>query len=75
MTSLKLIAIGRSIGAVLPEEILTRLNVSKGDMLYLTETPDGGYRLTSYDPSFAEKMEKTDTIMRRYSGTLKTLTK
>lgn len=75
MNSLKLTAIGTSTGVVIPKEVLTRLNVSKGDMLYLTETPDGGYRLTAYDPSFAEKMEKADSIMRRYRNTLNTLAK
>ncbi len=75
MNSLKLTAIGTSTGVVIPKDVLTRLNVSKGDMLYLTETPDGGYRLTAYDPSFAEKMEKADAIMRRYRNTLNTLAK
>ena len=58
---------------VVPKEVLARLNVAKGDMLYIMEAPDGSFRLTPYDPAFAEKMDKTDDIMRRYRNTLHTL--
>lgn len=75
MTKLKLTAVGTSTGVVIPKEMLIRLNVRKGDMLYAIETPDGGYRLTPYDPGFAEKMDKADEIMRRYRNTLNVLAK
>ena len=73
MTALKLTAIGTSTGVIIPKEMLARMNVGKGDSLYVIETPDGGYRLTPYDPSFARKMEKADEIMRRYRNTLHVL--
>lgn len=73
MTTLKLIAIGTSTGVVIPKEMLARMNAGKGDMLYAVEEPDGGYRLTPYDPAFARKMEKADDIMRRYRNTLRVL--
>jgi putative addiction module antidote len=75
MTALKLTKIGTSTGVIIPKEMLVRLNVSKGDMLYAVETSDGGYRLTPYDPDFVEKMEKADEIMRRYRNTLNVLAK
>ena len=75
MNTLKLTAIGTSTGVVIPKEMLNRLNVGKGDTLYALETPDGGYRLTAYDPNFAEKMEKADAIMKRYRNTLAVLSK
>jgi putative addiction module antidote len=75
MTALKLTKIGTSTGVIIPKEMLARLNVGKGDMLYAIETPDGGYRLTPYDPSFADKMAKADDIMRRYRNTLDVLAK
>ena len=75
MIPLKLIAIGTSTGVVIPEEMLTRLNVAKGDVFYAVETPDGGYRLTPYDPDFAGKMDKAETIMGRYRNTLHFLAK
>jgi putative addiction module antidote len=75
MTTLKLTAVGTSTGVIIPKEMLTRLNVAKGDALYAVETPDGGYRLTPYDPDFAGKMDKADEIMRRYRNTLHVLAK
>lgn len=73
MNALKLTTIGTSTCVFIPKEVLTRLNVAKGDTLYLTEAPDGGYSLTAYDPDFATKMEKADAIMRRYRNTLSVL--
>lgn len=70
MTTLKLTAIGTSVGVIIPKEMLARINLGKGDALYVTELPDGGYRLTPYDPGFAAKMEKADEIMRRYRNAL-----
>ena len=75
MTTLKLTAVGTSTGVVIPKEMLARLNVGKGDVLYAVETPDGGYQLTPFDPKFAEKMEKAEDIMRRYRNTLRELAK
>jgi len=73
MTTLKLTAIGTSTGVIIPKEMLARMNLSKGDVLYAVEAPDGSYRLTPYDPLFAKKMEKADDIMRRYRNTLRVL--
>ena len=36
-TSVKITTIGNSVGIVLPKEILTRLQVEKGDRLYVTQ--------------------------------------
>jgi putative addiction module antidote len=52
MTTLKLTTIGNSTGVVLPREILERLRVEKGDILYVLETPQG-IELTPYEPEFA----------------------
>ena len=73
MTTLKLTAIGTSTGVIIPKEMLARMNVSRGDQLFVVEAPDGGYRLTPYDPAFAKKMEKAVDIMRRYRNTLHVL--
>lgn len=73
MATLKLTAIGTSTGVIIPKEMLARMNVAKGDSLYLSEAPDGGYRLSPYDPGFAAKMDKADDILRRYRNTLHTL--
>ena len=50
MHMLKLTQIGNSVGVVLPKEALARLKLSKGESIFLTETPDG-YALTPYDPA------------------------
>jgi putative addiction module antidote len=73
VTVLKLTAVGTSTGVIIPKEVLARMNVRKGDSLYLVEAPDGSFRLTPFDPAFARKMEKADDIMRRYRNTLQAL--
>jgi putative addiction module antidote len=73
MPTLKLTAVGTSTGVVIPKEMLARLNLAKGDLVYAVETPDGGYRLTPYDPAFAARMDKAQAIMRRYRNTLRVL--
>ncbi len=72
MTTLNIIKIGNSEGVILPKEVLARLRVSKGDKLYLTETPDG-IALRGYDPEFESDMEAGESIMRRYRNALKKL--
>jgi putative addiction module antidote len=75
MIKLKLTAVGTSTGVVIPKEMLNRLNVAKGDVLYAVEEAGGGYRLTPYDPDFADKMDKAEEIMKRYRNTLHALAK
>jgi putative addiction module antidote len=72
MLAVKLIAIGNSLGVVLPKEALARLKVGKGDTLYITETPDG-YRLTPYDPAFEEQMKVARGAMKKRRAALREL--
>lgn len=72
---LKLIPIGNSTGAVFPKDLLQRLKVNRGDQLYLTEAPDGSFRITPYDPEFAEEMELAREIMRKDREILRELAK
>ncbi len=75
MTILKLTAVGTSAGVIIPNEMLGRLNVAKGDTLFATEMLDSSYRLTPFDPDLADKMEKAGSIMHRYRKTLRVLAK
>ena len=75
MPALKLIAVGASTGVVIPEEMLTRLNVREGDILYAVETPDGGYSLAPHNPDFDGKADKAEEITGRYRNTLRDLAK
>ena len=74
MFALKLTQIGNSVGTVLPKEVLNRLNVSKGDTLFLTEA-EGGYRITPYDPEFEQQMEAARTVMKKRRNALRQLAK
>ncbi|MEM9086402.1 MAG: AbrB/MazE/SpoVT family DNA-binding domain-containing protein [Pseudomonadota bacterium] len=71
---LKITKIGNSAGIILPKEVLARLRVGPGDELYVSEAPDG-IRLTATDPSFAEKMEVAERIMRQDRDILRELAK
>ena len=73
MVELKVRRFGNSLGVVLPKEVISRLDTRDGAPLYLTETPDGGYRLSPYDPAFETRMAKAEDIMRRYRDTLHVL--
>jgi putative addiction module antidote len=70
--SVKVTTVGSSTGIVLPRELLTKLNIQKGDTLYVTETPDG-VQLSPYNEQFAKTMEAAQDIMRRYRDTLRKL--
>ena len=69
---LKITAIGNSAGVILPKELLAKLRVDKGDELFAVETPDG-FRLTTYDPEFARKMEVAERIMKDHRDLLRKL--
>lgn len=71
---LKIRKIGNSLGATFPKEVLDKLQVTEGDTLYVTETPDG-VQLTAYDPDFEIVMEAADDITHRYRNALKELAK
>ena len=75
MLSLKITTIGSSAGLILSKEAMAHLRVQKGDTLYLTEAPDGGYRLTAYDPDFERQMLLAEDIMREDRDVLRTLAK
>lgn len=75
MVELNIRRFGNLLGVLLPKEVIDRLRVKDGDTLFLIEAPDGGYRLTSGDPAFEEKLVKAEGIMNRYCGTLRELAK
>lgn len=71
---LKVQKIGDSISASIPQEILEQMNVEEGDVLYVTQTPDGIY-LTPNDPEFEMAMEAAKDITNRYRNALQELAK
>jgi putative addiction module antidote len=74
MTTLKLVQIGNSVGFVLPKEAVARLKVEKGDVVFLTESPDG-YRISPYDPAFEKQMKAAERIMKKRRNVLRALAK
>jgi len=75
MVELKVRKFGNSLGVVLPKDVINRLRTKDGEPLFLIEAPDGGYRLTPYDPAFENKMTKAEDIIARYRNTLHVLAK
>ena len=63
MLSFKVTTVGSSVGFILTKEALAHLKVQKGDTVYLTEAPDGSYRLTPYNPEFERQMSLAEQIM------------
>ena len=75
MFSLKLRKIGNSLGVVLPKEALSALKVANGDVIYLTDSPDGGFRITPLNEEFADQFEQAEQIMRKDRDVLRELAK
>lgn len=73
MLELKVRKFGNSLGIVLPKEVINRLRTGDGEPLFLIEAPDGGYRLTPYDPAFEEEMATAEDIISRHCNTLHVL--
>ena len=71
-TVTKIVAIGNSSGIILPKETLARMNVKKGDRVYLSEVA-GNLQISPYDEEFAAKMEVADKVIRRYRDAFKKL--
>jgi putative addiction module antidote len=74
MHTLKLTQIGNSVGVILPKELLAQLRVEKGDVLYVTDSPDG-VRLTAHDPAFATQMTAARSLMKKRREVLRELAK
>ena len=75
VVKLKLRKVGNSVGVVIPKEALTKMESQEGDTLVLSETPDGGFRVTPDRESFADQMAVAEDIANRYRNTLDELAK
>jgi len=74
MSALKLSQIGNSVGVILPKEVLARLKLVKGDILFLTEAANG-ITLTPYDPELDEQLKLGREFMHDYRDTFHQLAK
>jgi putative addiction module antidote len=75
MSALKITQIGNSVGVILPKEILAKMNLEKGDTVYLTEAANGGFNLSPYDDEFERQMEAARRIMKKRRNVLRELAK
>ncbi|MBM3648117.1 MAG: transcriptional regulator [Alphaproteobacteria bacterium] len=75
MMVFKVTTVGSSAGLILSKEAMARLRVKKGDVLYVTEAPDGSFRLTPYNPDFERQMTLAEDVMREDRDVLRTLSK
>ena len=74
LTTLKITSIGNAAGVLLPKEILTKLQVDKGDVLHVIET-ENGIELTPYDPECDVQMAVAEDIMHENRDLLRRLAK
>ncbi len=61
--------VGNSMGATFPKEMLSKLRVSEGDKVFVTETPNG-VLLSGCDPDFAEAMNAYAEGSSKYRNAL-----
>ncbi len=71
-TAVKITTVGNSAGIVLPKEVLSHLNVEKGDTLYITKTKEG-IQLVPYDEEFSAQMEAAERVIGLYKDALRRL--
>jgi putative addiction module antidote len=75
MLTFKVTTVGTSEGFILNQEAKAKLGVQEGDTLYLTDAPDGGLRITPYNPDFRRQMELAEQIMHDDREILRALAK
>ncbi len=74
MATLKLRAIGNSVGVVLPKEVLAKLGLAEGDSLQVVESPDG-LLLTAAPQETEAQLDLGREMMRKYRETFAALAK
>ena len=73
MYELKVRAVGSSSGVLLPKEMMAELGLKQGDSVFATKAPDGSFRITPFDESFAEQMAVAEDVMREDRDILRVL--
>ena len=67
--------IGNSTGLILPKELLAKLQLKQGDVLFVTELAEGGIKLVPHDPTFERGMEIARKAMKTYRNAMRELAK
>ncbi len=74
MYSLKIRKIGNSLGVTLPKEALEKMSVSEGDIIFLTDSPEG-FKVTPYDETFEKAMTAFGRTRSKFRNAFKELAK
>jgi len=74
MQTLKLTQIGHSVALILPEEVLSRLKLEKGDSVILSDTSDG-VTISRYAPDVEQQLAIGREFMQEYQETFQALAK
>lgn len=64
MLTCQVITIGNELGLVLNRDAAAKLNVKDGDILCLTEAPDGAFLITHCPPDVKRQMTLAEQLMR-----------
>ncbi|MEM1140463.1 MAG: AbrB/MazE/SpoVT family DNA-binding domain-containing protein [Pseudomonadota bacterium] len=75
MKSVKILSSGARSELILPEHVLTKLGLQKGDTAYLIKMPDGVVQITRRDPILADQMEAAEAVMAEDRDALRALAK
>jgi putative addiction module antidote len=65
--------VGNSTGIVLPKELLSKLQLKRGDWLFVTELSDRCLMLAPRDPSLDTGLDIARKAMRKYQTALRKL--
>jgi putative addiction module antidote len=71
---IKLRKVGNSVAMIVPKQVRQKMGVEEGDVVYLTETPDG-YRISPYDPEFSRQMKLARKVQAKHRAALHELAK
>ena len=74
MYKLKIRKIGNSLGVTLPKEALEKMAVSEGDIVFLTDSPEG-FKVTPYEENFEKAMEAFGEGRKKFRNALRELGK
>ena len=74
MQALRITQIGNSLGVILPRDSLAHHHLTKGDAVYLSDTPTG-IALNKYSPEFEAQMSAARKIMAKRRNVLRELAK
>lgn len=69
---IKLRAVGKSTGIILPKELLDDMKLRQGDDVFL-QTEGDHLMLSAHDPEIALQIEAARRVFREYRNTLKAL--